>query len=192
MTQLNFDASTVAPSTGTPDPVPSGWYPVIIAQSGQKPTSNGDGMMLELEMTIIDGEYKGRKLFDRLNLKNKSEMAMQIAYETLSAICHATNVIQVKDSQQLHNIPLEVKAKLVPPEGNYDAKNDVKGYRKLQGAAAQPEAQGGFGDQAGFGDQSKPAEQAGAGGGFGDGSSFTPPEQAGAGAGDGKPPWATE
>ena len=51
---------------------------------------------------------------DRLNLQNENPTTVQIAYETLSQICHSVGVIQCQDSQQLHNIPLLVKVKLRP------------------------------------------------------------------------------
>lgn len=137
MSQLNFDARQVDPAQAF-DPVPAGWYTVQITASETKPTSKNNGSYLQLEMTILDGQYKGRKLFDRLNLNNENPVAVEIAYRTLSAICHATNVIQVRDSSELHNRPMEAKVSVRPADGNYDASNDVKGYRALgSGANAQ-------------------------------------------------------
>lgn len=128
MAQLNFDANTVDPNQAF-DPVPAGWYTVQVTASEMKPTQNGAGAYLELEMTILAGEFKGRKLFDRLNLQNQNTTTVEIAYKTLSAICHATGVIQVQDSQQLHGIPMEAKAIVRPPANGYDASNDIRGYR---------------------------------------------------------------
>ena len=132
MTALNFNASTVAPRQAM-DPIPSGWYRAIIEESKSEPTSKPGGMMLALTLKIIDGEFANRKVFDRLNLQNENPTTVQIAYETLSQICHSTGVIQCQDSQQLHNIPLLVKVKLRPAgpgaDGkHYDASNEVKGY----------------------------------------------------------------
>lgn len=131
---LNFDASTVEPNVAF-DPVPSGWYPCIIEESKMEPTRAGDGQMLALTMKILDGEFKGRKLFDRLNLQNSNPATVEIAYKTLSAISRACGIMQVANSQQLHNIPIWVKVKYVGKEADkndpnkfYDPKNDVKGY----------------------------------------------------------------
>jgi hypothetical protein len=144
MAQLNFDASQVQPNTGTPDPIPSGWYPMVIKNSEMKPTKDKQGAYLELEFEVIDGEYKGRKVWDRLNLQNKNPVAVEIAYGSLSAICHAAGIIQVQDSQQLHGIPMEVKVGLREADGNYDASNDVKGYRQLAGPGQQAANPQGF------------------------------------------------
>lgn len=138
MAQLNFDANTVDPNQSF-DPVPPGWYLVQVTDSEMKPTANGAGAYLQLEMTILDGEFKGRKVFDRLNLQNQNTTAVEIAYKTLSAICHATNIIQVQDSVQLHGIPMEAKLIVRPAKDNFDASNDIRGYRAMgsgNGAAA--------------------------------------------------------
>lgn len=112
MTALNFNARTVAPNSGTPDPVPAGWYNVMIDQSEEKPAGSGNGSYLELRFNVLDGQYAGRKLFHRLNLKNQNAQAVEIAFGQLSAICHAVNVLDVPDSQVLHGIPLKVKVKV--------------------------------------------------------------------------------
>ena len=109
MAQLNFGASQVAPDTGTPDAVPAGLYSVLIDESEVKPTKDGNGAYLQLRLNIIDGEYAGRKIFDRLNIQNQNQVAQDIAYKRLSAIAHSVGVLHVQDSQQLHNIPLKVK-----------------------------------------------------------------------------------
>jgi len=137
--QLNFDASTVAPSAAL-DPIPAGWYNVHITDSEAKPTGAGTGFYLELEMEVLDGAYAGRKVFDRLNLHNPNPVATEIAYKTLSAICHATGVIQVADSAQLHNRPLQCKVSLRAAgpgkDGqHYEASNEVKGYKGIGQAA---------------------------------------------------------
>jgi hypothetical protein len=96
-----------------------------------KPTKNGTGQYLELKLQVIDGKFANRVLFDRLNLKNDNQQAVEIAQRTLAAICHATGVMQVQDSQQLHGIPMEARVSIRPASGGYDAANEVKGYRKV-------------------------------------------------------------
>ena len=133
---LNFDARTVAPNEAF-EPIPAGWYNGKIVESEMKATANGQGAFLALTIQIIDGQYANRKVFDRLNLQNQNAVAQEIAYRTLSAICHATGVIQVTDSSQLHGIPMQVKVSLRPAgPGNdgkmYEANNEVKGYKPTE------------------------------------------------------------
>lgn len=142
MATLNFDANTVAPATGQQDAIPAGWYDAMIEKSEMKPTKNGDGHYLELVLNVCAGQYQGRKLFTRLNIMNANPVAKEIAYKELSAICHATGVIQCADSQQLHNIPMKVKVSLKPADGQYEASNDVKAYRNINENVGSAPVQG--------------------------------------------------
>jgi len=146
MALLNIDTSNIPVATAL-DPIPAGWYNCAIVESEMKPNSTNNGAYLELSLEVLDGQFKGRKVWDRLNLHNVNPVAQEIAYKTLSAICHAVNVIQVQDSEQLHNRPLQVKVSLRPagPDANgtpREASNEVKGYKAIeQGApAAAPAA----------------------------------------------------
>ena len=65
---------------------------------------------------MLDGPYKGRKLFDRLNLVNANPVTVEIAQRTLSAICHATGRMQVQDSEELHLIPFIADVQVLAAE----------------------------------------------------------------------------
>jgi hypothetical protein len=158
MAQLNFDARTVVPDTGQQDPVPAGWYKVVIDKSEMKPTKDGTGMRLELAFKIIDGQFTNRKIFEGLNLQNANPVAQEIAYKQLSAICHAVNVLVAEDSTQLHNIPMQVKVKLKPAQGQYDAGNSIVAYKNInEVVAASPVAAAPFGAPASFAPPAAPA-----------------------------------
>ena len=141
MAQLNqnFDANQVDP-TNHFDPVPAGEYPVMIVDSEMKPTKSGSGEYLQMELEIIDGPYKGRKAWDRLNLNNPNQTAVEIAQRTLSQICHAVGVLNVTDSVELHNKPMIARLSYRPAEGQFDAGNEVKGYKAMSGQPAQQQA----------------------------------------------------
>src|SRR5512133_201922 len=104
MAQLNFNAEDVEPM-GSFEPLPVGDYIVIVSASEKKATKQADGEYLQLTYDVVDGEFKGRKLFDRLNLINKNVDAQKIARGKLSAICHVTGVMHPKTSEELHNKP---------------------------------------------------------------------------------------
>jgi hypothetical protein len=137
MSALNFNARTVAPAIPG-EAIPADWYKGVVVESKMVENSQRNGHYLQLQFQIIEGPYAGRKQTDRLNLDNQNHTAVEIAYQTLSAICHATGVLDVADSEQLHNIPLEFKV-IVRPAGpgadgkNYEASNEIRGYRKIGG-----------------------------------------------------------
>lgn len=118
------------------DPIPSGWYNATITETTLKPTSAGDGQMMELALEISEGPYKGRKLWDRLNIQNPNQTAMEIAFATLKQIYNALGIVRANTSAELHGRPLKVKVKLRPAETGkdgktYDAKNEVNGYDSI-------------------------------------------------------------
>lgn len=137
MTQLNFDASTVSTESQFA-PVPNGDYPVMIIESEMKPTKTGGGQYLQLVLEIIEGPYKGRRIWDRLNLVNSNQTAVEIAQRALSQICHAVNHLQLNDSVELHHKPMTAKV-VVKQSPGYDDSNEVKEY-SAYGQQAQQSA----------------------------------------------------
>ena len=134
MANLNgFDANSVNPATDF-EPLPAGKYLAIITDSEMKPTKSGSGNYLELTFQVIDGPFKGRMLWSRLNLDNPSTQAVQIAQGELSAICRAVGVMQPKDSIELHNLPLLVTVKCKKRDDTGDVVNEIKGYARKEAA----------------------------------------------------------
>ena len=119
-----FDANSVEPSNF--DVYPAGKYLSQIVSSEMRPTKDGRGQYLFLELDILEGQFAGRKLFDRLNLVNDNPDTVDIATRTLSSICRATGQMQVKDSEQLHLIPLIADVRVRPPKGQYGESNSIR------------------------------------------------------------------
>lgn len=139
MADLNgFDARTVEP-TADFEPIPAGKYLAVITDSEMKPTKSGTGSYLQLTFTILEGEYKNRVLWARLNLNNPNATAVKIARSELSAICRAVGVMQPKDSVELHNLPLLITVKLKKRQDTGELVNEVKGYAKKEAATGQPQ-----------------------------------------------------
>jgi hypothetical protein len=154
MAQLNFDARQVDPQPSF-EPIPAGWYNMMIIDSEMKPTRDGNGAYLQLTLKVIDGQYAGRQIFDRLSIQHQNPIAAEIAYRRLSAYCHATGVLQIQDSQQLHGIPLKVRVSVrTDSTGQYEPSNEIKAVKPINedtGTTAapaqpwqQPSAQQGF------------------------------------------------
>ena len=104
-----FDADQVPESEFAP--LPEGDYVAVISESEQKPTKAGDGSYVKLKIEIVDGDYKGRVLFENLNLQNKNETAVAIAKRALADICLAVDVPRPTNTAQLHNKPMLIQVK---------------------------------------------------------------------------------
>lgn len=105
---MEFNAGEVTPSSGS-GAIPKGDYTVVVEASEVKETSKGTGFYLALTYQVIDGEHKGRKVWQNINHINASAKAQQIGRAELSALCRACRVMNLRDSSQLHDIPLRIR-----------------------------------------------------------------------------------
>ena len=131
----SFDATSVEPTTAY-ELLPAGKYRAQIVESEMRVTKNGMGQFLWLMLDILEGEHKGRKIFDQLNLVNPNPTTVEIAQRTLSAICHATGKMHVSDSEELHLIPMTIQVKIRPPKNGYGESNAIAYLPPERGAAA--------------------------------------------------------
>jgi len=139
MANLNgFNANEVEPTT-TFEALPAGKYLVAITTSEMKATKKGDGSYLQLEFTVLEGDCKGRKTWDRLCINHPNDLTQKIARGNLSAICRAVGVMQPKDSVELHNLPLVITVKLKKRKDTGELTNEIKGYAKKESATGQPQ-----------------------------------------------------
>jgi hypothetical protein len=137
-----FDATTVDPDVGF-DPIPANDYLAMITDSEFKDTKAGDGQYLQCTLEVLEGEFKKRLLFDRLNLNNSNETAVKIAQSTLSAICHAVGIMKPKDSSELHGKPMMIKVGLEERNdkpGSFS--NRIKRYAAVDGSSAKASSTG--------------------------------------------------
>ncbi len=140
MANLNgFNAHEVDPSVGF-DPIPAGKYLAIISGSQMKPTKSGAGNYLELTFQILEGEFKGRLLWARLNLDNPKAETVKFARAELSAICRAVGVMAPRDSVELDNLPLVITVAHQKRKDTDEITNVIKGYAKKDGNGSRPAA----------------------------------------------------
>lgn len=122
-----FDANQVEPTSDF-DPIPAGKYLAVITESEMKPNKANTGHFLQLTFQIVEGPYKNRYLWARLNLDNPNAAAVQIARAELSAICRAVGVLAPNDSVELHNLPLVISVKCKKRDDTDEITNEIKGY----------------------------------------------------------------
>lgn len=134
MDLTGFDANNVEPQQSM-EPLPAGWYKGVFTQSEEKPTKAQTGSYLQMQIEVIEGEHQGRKIFERLNLNNPNQTAVEIAQRTLSSICRATGVMTPRNSSDLHDKPFMVKVAVKPGDGQYSASNDIKEYAEVDSGA---------------------------------------------------------
>lgn len=142
MSLLNgFDATKVAERKGF-TPLPAGDYTCCISASEEKATAAGTGQYLKLTIEVLDGEHKGRLLFENLNLQNPSAKAVEIATETLGEICRAINVPQPNNPMELHGKPMTCTVAVKKRRDTGDLTNEISLYSPINATATQPAATG--------------------------------------------------
>lgn len=137
MPELDINLDDVSPAEPF-EPIPAGWYKVIVDESEWKETRDGSGRYLRLTLTVLcdaagESTYENRKVWHNLNLKNANQKTVEIAKRQLKALAEACGKPSARNSEELHNIPVEAKISVRPALGEYEASNDVKGYRPVGG-----------------------------------------------------------
>src|SRR5690606_18913927 len=74
-----------------------------------------------------------RRVFGNLTLRNENEKAEQIGMEQMRALMDALGIPVLKQSEQLIGKSCEIKVSIRPAQGQYEASNDVKGFRSAGG-----------------------------------------------------------
>jgi hypothetical protein len=127
-------------------PLPQGKYLCVLMSSEEKDTKAKaagkakKGTMLVLKFQVIEGEYKGRQLFDRLNILNDNADAERISRSALKALCKAVGVPSPNNSADLHNLPLLCQVAVTKRADTGDNTNEIRGYfsrKEQQGESAE-------------------------------------------------------
>jgi hypothetical protein len=124
-----FDTHSVEPQTDFAV-IPPGKYPVVVEKAVVKATKTNTGHYLELTLSILDGPFKNRKVWDRINIQNPSSQCVEIGLRSLAALGQAIGLASISDTDQLVNqiCVAHVKVK--------DEQNEVRTYSALIPAAA--------------------------------------------------------
>jgi len=125
-----FDPNSVEPTPDFEALLP-GKYPVLIEKSEVKPTKANNGHYIELQMVIVDGPGKGQKLWDRLNIDNPSQKAVEIALRTLSALCKAT----IGDEKFADTLQFQQKTCIASVTVDKGGDNKIRTYSPLMFAS---------------------------------------------------------
>ncbi len=120
------------------DPIPAGQYTAMIIASEEKTSKQGN-KFLSLEFEVLDGQYKGRKLWVNLNLGHPNPETVKFARAELASICKAVGVLKPQDSVQLHNLPMLITVKCVNRKDTGELQNRIKGYALKAAAGSQPQ-----------------------------------------------------
>ena len=130
-----FNADELPQGNGTYEPLPAGWYTATIAAAELKPTKDGSGQYIKVRYDITGPTHHGRVVFGNLNIKNASAKAEEIGRQQLGELMRAIGLARVTDTDQLIGGSLSIKLSVRDATEQYDAQNEVKGFKAITGAA---------------------------------------------------------
>ena len=123
-----YSAAELLPSQSY-DLLPSGWYTCIITEAELKATKAGTGEYIKVRYDITGPSGQGRVVFGNFNIKNPNPKAEEIGRQQLGDLMRALGLSAVHDTDQLINGHLTIKVDIRPASGEYNAQNEVKGWK---------------------------------------------------------------
>lgn len=125
--------SNVKPETNNFQPIPKGNYEVKVEESEIKQTKAGTGFYINLKLKVIDEKCNGRFLFDILNIKNPSEVAVEIGKARLMLLL---GISGVEEKDMASKGPDFLIGKhfiaFVGIDKNDNTRNRINGYKSIE------------------------------------------------------------
>jgi hypothetical protein len=136
---LDFDVASVERRPSSFDPLPAGDYPVTVSKIEAKKTRDEQSVQANVELTVDDGDHRGRKIWTRITLRTirtdeKGQQMLDIGKRQSAELADACGVTGMSLSPCV-GAQIVVKLKVRPAANGYDASNDVVAFKARAGAA---------------------------------------------------------
>ena len=129
-----FNADELPQGNGNYDTLPPGWYTANITAAELKPTKDGTGQYIKIRYDITGPTHQGRVVFGNINIKNANPKAEEIGRMALGNLMRAIGLAKVTDTDQLIGGSLLIKLSVRDATEQYDAQNEVKGFKAITGS----------------------------------------------------------
>lgn len=116
--------------------IPKGDYQARVVESAVVATASGSGEMLKLTFEVTAGDFRRRRVVERLNIVNPHATAQRIAQQMLGRLCAAAGLAGIADSDELHGIPVTIRVDIRPGSDGYGDSNVIKDYRPAAASQA--------------------------------------------------------
>jgi len=137
----SFNTDDLPTSDRSFDPLPEGWYQATITGAELANTKTGTGQYIKIKYSITGPTHAGRVVFGNLNIRNQNPQAESIGRQQLGELMRAIGLPRVEDTDQLIGGSLSIKLTVKAADGQYEASNEVKGFKAASGSPA-PQAFG--------------------------------------------------
>ena len=110
--------------------IPAGDYVVEAVKSDYKATKAGNGYYAEFMFKVVEGEFEGKAIWERMNLDNPNPTAVEIATKKFNTLCSCCGKAGVENTEELHNIPVIAVVRLEPASANYGESNSISTFKQ--------------------------------------------------------------
>ena len=114
------------------EPIPDGWYEVLISSTQLKQTKAGTGEYIALRYNVLGPTHEGRVIVGKLNIRNPNPKTQDIGIRQLGELMRAIGLASVEDTDQLIGGHLEVKVKISESSGGCKISNYVSNFRAIE------------------------------------------------------------
>ena len=123
------------------DVLPVGEYVAQIVEASIQQPNSGDGYYLAVTWKIIEGDFEGRQVWQRITYLHSSEQAQTIGRKMLKDLCLSTDVAeQVHDAEVFLFKPVRLRLGIEKDkQGVYPDKNRVSRIMPLETKPAEPD-----------------------------------------------------
>lgn len=129
------------PNSDSFEPIPPGWYPVVVLAAEVVDTKARDGKRVKIELEVVGEQFSGRKIFTGFNIVNPNPKASEIGLRELAQFSKACGLVVVRDTSEFIDKSLLVKVAIRADAGR-EPENETKGFKPINGTPqAAPVAQ---------------------------------------------------
>jgi hypothetical protein len=110
---------------------PPGWYQAHIVETSIEDAKNGNGTYLLAVFEVLNGEHKGRRIYQNVTLQNASQQAVEIGQRLLKDIYDSVGITgPTRDIQVMLFKPVMARVGIkVDRDGVYPDRNCVTSVR---------------------------------------------------------------
>ena len=127
MAKLSFN-SAGKDTGGDFEPLPVGDYNMMVIESDICPNKKGTGSYVKIVLHCLDEEYAGRRVYEYINIDHPNEKVVAIAERQMAELCNAVGVLELEDTQELHEIPFVARLKVEAGNEQFGPSNKVKKF----------------------------------------------------------------
>jgi len=123
------------------DVLPASEYVAHAVEASIQQPHSGDGYYLALTWKIIEGDYGGRQVWQRITYLHSSEQAQTIGRKMLKDLCVATGVAEQVDNAEVFLFkPVRIRLGIErDKQGVYADKNRISRILPLEAKSEEPE-----------------------------------------------------